>query len=602
MLFALPESTISTCRFDHVGAVVKKTKLAFLGGMESLEGTVDSGNGDNGALLLFDTVNESWEHKKLENSTNKSQLPGVFGSSACSISEHHMVVVGGMTSALLSNGDKATKKVYLLDVESSQWSELGEVKHENAAFVGHSTTWMPSNKSVYILGGGFQCFGFGQFYSSTYQCQLTPVASTKGLTMAKSKAAHKLSTTPSASSEDKPLGVLVVKLNVKKVKTLLEQAHAYDKTRRVHIANTSSTTDGKATTMFLLPVTGAIHELLASTNESDLQNLEVVSDDDAYANKFGKTSGLNRNEVIRSTIGAFASKHQVPAEVVKAIPEKYEFVSDVLLIPRDSFLEPEWAPFADEMWAHVCASTTPAFSRVARKAFIDASEKRQSHVELLYVNSKALVSQRSKETPGWVEIRENGIIYGWDLTRVMFSSGNVTEKARMANIGCRGETIVDLFCGIGYYVLPFLVHGGAAFVHACEWNPDSVAALRFNLERNDVADRCKVYLGDNRESAPIIGAVADRVNLGLLPTSEKAWPLAVQVLKPSGGWFHVHDNVAVEDREAWEQRVLDSMRELAQQCGKHWTITCEHVEKVKSYAPKVYHLVADIHCVPISPA
>lgn len=419
----------------------------------------------------------------------------------------------------------------MLDVKSSQWTDIGEVKHENAAFVGHSSTWMPSNNSLYVLGGGFQCFGFGQFYSSAYQCQLSITAPKRTpAKAAKSNAVTTLSSNAPASADEKPLGVLVGKLQVKKVKTLLEKAHVYDKARRVHVANVASSseaaTDGKATTMFLLPVTAAIHELITSTNDADLQQLEVVPDDDAYANKFGKTSGLNRNEVIRSTIGAFASKHQLPAEIVKAIPDKYEFVSDVLLIPRDSFLEPEWAPFADEMWAQVCASTTPAFSRVARKAFIDASEKRQSHVELLYVNNKALTSPRSKSAPGWVEIRENGIVYGWDLTRVMFSSGNVTEKARMANIGCRGETIVDLFCGIGYYVLPFLVHGGAAFVHACEWNPDSVAALRFNLERNHVAGRCKVYLGDNRESAPTIGAVADRVNLGLCPQARRLgrWP------------------------------------------------------------------------------
>lgn len=39
----------------------------------------------------------------------------------------------------------------------------------------------------------------------------------------------------------------------------------------------------------------------------------------------------------------------------------------------------------------------------------------------------------------------------------MFSSGNVSEKLRMAGMKCAGETVVDLFAGIGYYVLPFLV-------------------------------------------------------------------------------------------------------------------------------------------------
>eukprot|EP00976_Prorocentrum_cordatum_P018210 368390-Prorocentrum_minimum.AAC.1 len=31
----------------------------------------------------------------------------------------------------------------------------------------------------------------------------------------------------------------------------------------------------------------------------------------------------------------------------------------------------------------------------------------------------------------------------------MFSSGNVTEKARMARLDCEGQTVVDLYAGIG---------------------------------------------------------------------------------------------------------------------------------------------------------
>ena len=53
----------------------------------------------------------------------------------------------------------------------------------------------------------------------------------------------------------------------------------------------------------------------------------------------------------------------------------------------------------------------------------------------------------------------------------MFSWGNITEKLRIAQFDCSGETIVDLFAGIGYFTLVYLVHANAKHVIACEWNP-----------------------------------------------------------------------------------------------------------------------------------
>lgn len=58
---------------------------------------------------------------------------------------------------------------------------------------------------------------------------------------------------------------------------------------------------------------------------------------------------------------------------------------------------------------------------------------------------------------GWVDHRENGILYSFDATKCMFSWGNLSEKLRMGNMACEHEVVVDLFAGIGYFVLPFLV-------------------------------------------------------------------------------------------------------------------------------------------------
>lgn len=37
--------------------------------------------------------------------------------------------------------------------------------------------------------------------------------------------------------------------------------------------------------------------------------------------------------------------------------------------------------------------------------------------------------------------------YEFDVTRCMFSAGNITEKLRVAGFDCRGETVVDLYAG-----------------------------------------------------------------------------------------------------------------------------------------------------------
>lgn len=57
----------------------------------------------------------------------------------------------------------------------------------------------------------------------------------------------------------------------------------------------------------------------------------------------------------------------------------------------------------------------------------------------------------------WVNHRENGITYSFDATKCMFSSGNLSEKLRMSRLDCTNEIVVDLFAGIGYFSLPFLV-------------------------------------------------------------------------------------------------------------------------------------------------
>lgn len=269
------------------------------------------------------------------------------------------------------------------------------------------------------------------------------------------------------------------------------------------------------------------------------------------------------------------------------VPTCWERHGDLVLLPATTFTSPEWEHITpcDQLWR--CVTTALGATRLARQARIDPGLLRQSQVELLW------------GTDGWVCHVDNHIQYWFDVTRCMFSAGNITEKMRLARLPCAEQVIVDLYAGIGYFTLPYLVHAGAALVYACEWNPDAVLALRRNCEANGVTARCVILQGDNAEVAPT--DIADRVNLGLIPSSRAGWPVAIRALRRStGGWLHVHENVTVPvgitNKSAVfasaGQAVCETMRDLLlQRHQQRWTVVLHHVECVKSYAPRIFHVV-----------
>lgn len=185
----------------------------------------------------------------------------------------------------------------------------------------------------------------------------------------------------------------------------------------------------------------------------------------------------------------------------------------------------------------------------------------------------------------------------------MFSRGNITEKIRFGKLVQRGEIVLDLYAGIGYFTLPALVHGEAGHVFCCEWNERAVEALRYNLADNGVDGRATVFVGDCRVSAEKHQLVdmVDRVSLGLLPSSEGSWSTAVKALRrATGGWLHIHGNVPVKEAALWMEWVASCLGKLVREQGLacEWIVFAHHLEKVKSFAPTVNHYVLDVFLGP----
>ncbi|CAN8246270.1 unnamed protein product [Cochlearia groenlandica] len=284
---------------------------------------------------------------------------------------------------------------------------------------------------------------------------------------------------------------------------------------------------------------------------------------------------------MKDAIMSILKQKGLAEELLDELPQRWERLGDIVVLPVTSFKDPAWSSISDEVWSAVAISL--GANRLARQGRVQANGTRDSTLEILVGDN------------GWVDHRENGILYSFDATKCMFSWGNLSEKLRMGNMACENEVVVDLFAGIGYFVLPFLVRAKARLVYACEWNPLAIEALRHNVEANCVSDRCVILEGDNRITAP--KGVADRVNLGLIPTSEGSWVTAIQALRlPEGGVLHVHGNVKDLDENSWSEHVCKSLSDIARAEGRSWEVTIEHIEKVKWYAPRIRHLVADVRC------
>ncbi len=286
-------------------------------------------------------------------------------------------------------------------------------------------------------------------------------------------------------------------------------------------------------------------------------------------------------EEIKALLRGNGAGYEEVARMVANLPTGWELHGDLVLLPKDAFRSKEWQKVVgSELWGVVAGAL--AVQRVARKGEISGDERRPD-VEMLLGED------------GWVTHREHGIDYSFDVTKSMFSAGNLGERGRIGELSCTGETVLDLYAGIGYYTLPLLIHAGASHVHACEWSADSLSALDYNLDANDVADRCTVHQGDNRAALSDGGSAADalgscdRVMLGLLPSSEKGWPLALAALKPEGGCLHLHGNAPGGEEEAWANSVVEQLSEMDNR-----RVLLEHLVKVKWYAPHVRHCVLDL--------
>ncbi len=187
--------------------------------------------------------------------------------------------------------------------------------------------------------------------------------------------------------------------------------------------------------------------------------------------------------------------------------------------------------------------------------------------------------------------KEHKVMYKFDITKIMFSKGNLNERKKLATLVKTGEIIIDMFAGIGYFSLPIGIHSEAKIIYSIELNPVAFEYLKENVKLNHLEFKIIPIFGNCKEKVKELaenGITADRIIMAVFPAPKDFISSALLCVKDSGTFVH-YEGVIEKDNYL---KLYDEFDKVAQQNGYQ----CELIEHrvVKSYGPRLYHIVVDI--------
>lgn len=271
---------------------------------------------------------------------------------------------------------------------------------------------------------------------------------------------------------------------------------------------------------------------------------------------------LNEVKSLKEHLRTFLSKTEL-----ERVPSGWQILGDIIVISIPESLDEKKFQIAEALLAMY-----PKCRSVVRDFGIEG-QFRQPKRELLIGNTVETIH------------KENGCFFKQDVTKVMYSKGNLEERKRMSQLG-KGDIVVDMFAGIGYFSIPMAVHAGPEKITSIEINPESFAYLQENIRLNKVEDIVVPICGDCSECAP--EGTADRVIMGYVGTTHYYLEPALKALKKEGGVLHYHETVP---ENLARTRPQERIRKAAEILEKKVEIL--ETRRIKKYSPGVLHVVVD---------
>ncbi len=261
-------------------------------------------------------------------------------------------------------------------------------------------------------------------------------------------------------------------------------------------------------------------------------------------------------------------KEETPVEILGFAPA-YEQLGDIAIIERH---ENDPKRIAEALLQHkkiktVLQAQTPVEGEYrTRELLFLAGENR---TETLY--------------------RENGCRYALDIALVYFTPRLSTERMRIAEQIKNGDTVVDMFAGVGPFSILIAKRCPSSCVIAIDKNPDAIKYLNINKKLNKVKN-LEIIEGDAREVVKGFSG-ADHIIMNLPHSGLEFIDAAIGAIK-KGGAIHFY---ALSHEDDLFEGILNKIEGIAHRLDVKVFPLDKRI--VRPYAPYQYNVCIDFKVV-----
>jgi tRNA (guanine37-N1)-methyltransferase len=261
---------------------------------------------------------------------------------------------------------------------------------------------------------------------------------------------------------------------------------------------------------------------------------------------------------------------KIPKLLQEELPTSYDVVGDIILLKLPKSLvdyQNEIGKALLETYPHirtVCAVSPVSGELRTREVSIIAGEQRTltTHVEY-------------------------GLSFDVDVAGTYFSPRLASERRRVASQVQPGETVVDMFAGVGPFSIMIARYGNPRIVYAIDKNSEAVRLARQNAKKNHVLDKVEVLCADAVDVRRLIPGFADRIIMNLPFSAFRFFPAALSIAADNS-IIHYYDIM----REEETQVRIEALEKTAKEQG--FVLSNVTARKIKSYTPREFYIGIDI--------